>query len=82
MEVKPKVSVEQINRRLRRIGGQLRGIERMLEQDACCSDLLVQIAAVRAAVSKVGVLILKSCPRLPDRVAGQNDEEARTLETC
>ena len=37
--------------RLRRIEGQVRGIEAMIEDDAYCNDVLVQSAAVNAAVN-------------------------------
>ena len=44
--------------RLKRAKGQLAGIERMVEEDRYCVDVLVQIAAVRAALSKVASLML------------------------
>lgn len=44
--------------RLRRIAGQVAGIERMLEEDRYCVDVLLQIAAVRAALDRVGKLVL------------------------
>ena len=46
--------------RLRRIAGQVAGIERMLEEDRYCVDVLLQVAAVRAALDQVGKLILGS----------------------
>lgn len=46
-------------RRLRRIEGQARGIERMLERDEYCVDILQQTAALRAAVDAVALLILE-----------------------
>lgn len=46
--------------RLRRIEGQIKGVERMIENDACCRDILVQVAAVRSGMNKVGSLILKN----------------------
>ncbi|GAA0177281.1 metal-sensitive transcriptional regulator [Clostridium sediminicola] len=49
-----------IQNRLRRIEGQVKGIERMLDNEVCCKDILVQVAAVRAAVNKVGTLILQN----------------------
>lgn len=49
-----------IKRRLRRIEGQMKGIERMIDQDACCMDVLIQISAVRAATTKVGMMILEN----------------------
>ena len=45
--------------RLRRIEGQVKGIEKMMDKDACCKELLVQIAAIRAAINKVGGMILE-----------------------
>lgn len=46
--------------RMRRIEGQVKGIQKMIENDACCKDLLVQVAAVRAAINKAGSLILQN----------------------
>mgnify|MGYP000987246902 CR=1 FL=1 len=45
--------------RLRRIEGQVKGIERMLDSEQCCSDILVQISAVRSAINGVGGLIFE-----------------------
>ena len=46
-------------RRLLRIEGQVRGIERMLDEDRYCIDVLTQIMAVRAALRKVEEEILR-----------------------
>jgi len=51
---------ESIKKRLRRIEGQVKGIQRMIDEDACCMDILVQISAIRAAVAKVGVMIFEN----------------------
>jgi len=40
--------------RLKRIEGQVRGIQRMIEEDRYCIDILVQISAINAALKKVG----------------------------
>lgn len=53
-ESKPKV----LNR-LSRIEGQVRGLARMVEQDRYCIDILTQIQAVRAALSRVETEVLK-----------------------
>ena len=42
-------------KRLHRIEGQVRGIERMVEEDRYCIDILTQIGAVQAAVEKVAL---------------------------
>jgi DNA-binding FrmR family transcriptional regulator len=44
--------------RLARIEGHVRGIKRMVEDDKDCPALLLQIAAVRAALAKTGQIIL------------------------
>jgi len=50
----------QVRIRLRRIEGQVAGIQRMVESDRYCVDVLLQIAAVEAALDRVGKLILGS----------------------
>lgn len=49
---------EQISLRLRRVEGQVRGVERMLRNTRLCVDLLTQIAAIQAALKSVGDEIL------------------------
>ena len=46
--------------RLKRIAGQVEGIQRMVEADRYCVDVLNQIAAVEAALDRVGHLLLAS----------------------
>ena len=60
MSESKKVSKKDIQVRLRRIEGQVKGIENMIEKDSCCKDVLVQIAAIRAAINKVGILVLQN----------------------
>lgn len=51
--------------RLKRIEGQVRGIQRMVEEDRYCVDILVQISSINAALNKVGYTIterhIKEC---------------------
>lgn len=49
--------------RLRRIEGQIKGIVRMLEQDRYCIDILHQIQAVKAALTKAETALLRSHAR-------------------
>jgi len=51
---------EQVLGRLKRISGQVAGIQRMLEEDRYCVDVLLQVAAAEAALDKVGHLVLAS----------------------
>jgi DNA-binding FrmR family transcriptional regulator len=49
---------DQLSKRLRRIEGQVRGIEKMVEEDRYCIDVLTQISAVQAALDKVALGLL------------------------
>ena len=64
-------------RRLKNIEGHVRGIERMLEDNAYCIDVIRQIQAVQAALNKVSTMILEehlnSC--LITAVRGDSPEE-------
>lgn len=51
---------DKVQARLKRIAGQIGGIQRMVDDDRYCIDVLLQIAAVRAALGKVGQLLLES----------------------
>jgi DNA-binding FrmR family transcriptional regulator len=48
------------NGRLKRVAGQVAGIERMLAEDRYCVDVLLQIAAIQGALSEVGRVVLAS----------------------
>jgi len=45
--------------RLKTIKGHITGIEKMIEEKKQCQDILLQIAAVRASVNKVGLLLME-----------------------
>lgn len=67
---------DKIIKRLSRIEGQVKGIKKMVENNICCSDILIQISAVRAAVGKTGTKLLElyseSCiDRLDDDTSRQ-----------
>src|SRR4051795_1692962 len=49
---------DQLLNRLRRIQGQVGGVERMVEEDRYCIDVLTQISAVQAALDKVALGLL------------------------
>ncbi|RJE46748.1 MULTISPECIES: metal-sensitive transcriptional regulator [unclassified Dehalobacter] len=62
--------------RLKRIEGQVKGLQRMLDEEKCCSDVLVQVAAVKAAINKVGIMIFEEHSRtcLKDALETENDK--------
>jgi Uncharacterized protein conserved in bacteria len=49
---------DQLRTRLRRIEGQVRGVEKMVEDDRYCIDILTQISAIQAALDKVSLGLL------------------------
>ncbi|HXD58986.1 MAG TPA: metal-sensitive transcriptional regulator [Thermoleophilaceae bacterium] len=71
---------DQLLKRLARIKGQVAGVERMIEEDRYCIDVLTQIAAVEAALDKVALGLLDDHAR--HCVIGGDPElqEARTHE--
>ena len=60
--------------RLRRMEGQLKGIQRMIEQDKYCVDVLNQLSSVIAATQKVAAILLKDHIRGCVRDALSRDE--------
>ncbi len=58
MEIQHKRHKEVINR-LSRIEGHIRGLRKMVEEDKDCPDILLQVAAVRAALNQVGRILLE-----------------------
>lgn len=69
---------DQLRRRLRRIEGQVRGIEKMVDEDRYCIDVLTQISAVQAALEKVALGLLDGHAR-HCVVGGQADGEPEEL---
>ena len=70
-------SKDQLLARLRRIEGQVRGIERMVEEDRYCTDVITQISAVQAALDKVALGLLDGHARhcvVEGRAEGAPDE--------
>jgi DNA-binding FrmR family transcriptional regulator len=49
---------DQLLKRLRRLEGQVRGVERMVEDDRYCIDVITQISAIQAALDKVALGLL------------------------
>jgi DNA-binding FrmR family transcriptional regulator len=63
---------EKIRRRANRVAGQVAGIQRMIDQDRYCVDILNQISAVRSALDALGVELLTS--HLQTCVLGQDSQ--------
>lgn len=50
---------EEITNRLRRVEGQIRGLQRMIEEQRECEAVLTQLMAARAALDRVGLLVVE-----------------------
>ena len=70
----------QLQKRLRRIGGQVQGITRMIEQDRYCVDILVQLSAARAALDRVALRLLESHTKGCVRQAIEGGEGEQAVE--
>ena len=73
-------SKDQLLARLGRIEGQVRGIERMVEEDRYCIDVLTQIAAIQAALDKVALGLLDGHARTCVVGAESELQDERTAE--
>lgn len=70
--------------RLRRIEGQVQGLQRMVEADAYCVDILLQVSAVQGALEQVQKLLLgrhiESCVAEAMRSGGKADRQQKIDE--
>lgn len=61
-------------KRLRRIEGQVRGLQRMVEEDRYCADIMTQISSVHEALRAVGKELMKNHLRHCAADAARNDD--------
>lgn len=54
----PQETLDDLRRRLRRIEGQVRGIEQMLAEERACRDVLTQLSAAKKALEQTGFLLV------------------------
>ncbi len=66
--------------RLRRIEGQVRGVQRMVEDERYCIDVLTQINAIQAALDKVSLGLLDDHARHCVLESAEQDRDQRTAE--
>jgi DNA-binding FrmR family transcriptional regulator len=69
-----------LSARLKRIEGQVRGIERMVEDERYCIDILTQISASQAALDTVGLRLLEQ--HAAHCVTGPDDPAVRAEKTA
>ena len=59
MEMQKCMDSENLHRRLRKIIGQIQAIERMIDENVPCEDVLTQISAAKSALNKAGQVVLE-----------------------
>lgn len=69
-----------VQRRLRRIEGQVRGIEKMVEENRYCIDVVTQVTAIQAALDKVALELLSDHAAHCVVGAEAGEQEERTEE--
>ena len=77
---------ERLENRLKRIEGQVRGVQRLVDEEAYCVDVLTQIASVVSALEKVGTILLKDhvehCVRESIEKGEDADDKIEELTTA
>ncbi len=80
--MKQCMDVDAIKSRLKKIEGQVRGVQKMVDDDKPCEDILIQIGAIKSALHKTGQVILEGHMHhcvLDGISSGKEDETIRQL---
>ena len=82
--MKQCMGLDNLHRRINKIIGQLNAIDRMIEEDIPCENILMQVNASKSAIHKVGHIIveghLENCIRNAIE-AGESDEAINDVST-
>lgn len=74
---------DELQARLRRIEGQVRGLQRMVDEEQYCVDVLTQVSSVIAALQKVGLIVLEDhvqgCVRTAIETGNDDDRAVEEL---
>jgi len=73
------ISKDVLINRLKRIEGQVRGLQKMIDYGRDCESVLTQLAAVRSAIESVGALVLNNYMKFC--FAGGNKEQAANIDS-
>jgi DNA-binding FrmR family transcriptional regulator len=71
-----EVSREAILKRLKKIEGQMRGLQKMVADERDCESIITQLAAVRSAIDSVGALVMNNYMKLCFRQSKDIDVSA------
>jgi len=76
----PKETSADVIKRLRRLEGQVRGIQRMVEEEAECRDIVTQLAAAQGALDRVGFKLMSAALTNADRDTDMEELEKLFLK--
>lgn len=79
--MKQCMDVDAISKRLKKIEGQVRGIQKMVNEDQSCESILIQIGAVKSALHKTGQIILEGHMSHCVLDGIKNGKEEETIKT-
>lgn len=75
----PSIYDKKLNNRLKRAEGQLRGIQKMIDEERDCQDVVTQLSAVRSSIDRImGIIVaenLKECLSNPDLDPNEQEEK-------
>jgi DNA-binding FrmR family transcriptional regulator len=75
---------DDVGKRLRRLEGQIRGVQRMIEEGQDCRDVVTQLSACKAALDRVGYRLvaagMRHCATAPPEVLAEEGLDADELE--
>ncbi|RME76405.1 MAG: transcriptional regulator [Chloroflexi bacterium] len=76
---------ENVEKRLQRLEGQVRGVRRMLAEDRDCPDVLTQLSAIRGAAYQISLLLIENyaleCVHNPEEFGSVDEAIARLVST-
>jgi DNA-binding FrmR family transcriptional regulator len=75
-EEKPEISREVVLKRLKKIEGQIRGLQKMVVEERDCESIVMQLAAVRSAIDSAGALVMNNYMKLCFRQSSETDAAA------
>jgi CsoR family transcriptional regulator, copper-sensing transcriptional repressor len=79
MKVQAPATKEELQKRLRRIEGQVRGVQKMLDEERDCREIVQQLAAIRSAVQGASMMFMKQYASDCLMSADGSDTATRTL---
>jgi len=73
---KPEITRELVLKRLKKIEGQIRGLQKMVTDERDCESIVTQLAAVRSAIDSAGALVMNNYMKLCFRPSSDTDKAA------